>query len=225
MNYRSLLSLALGWTLVLLASAGCVSTATPIPDPSATKTAVKRTVATHTPQPAAPDATSVPVATPSLDPTIVRTAPPAGSPVPAISTPAALPAGPRLSGPIEIKQGASGGTIELTLTEDGKSIAKVGLTLNDIKAEKRDGAALRRVSMEKWSLQKEGPTHIATLNSDGSFVIPLGNQGEINGQLSSPKKASGSVHVVIVVQSAPSGGVGSSTSYDLGTWDWTAQAD
>ena len=147
--------------------------------PKATPVAPRPVEATPTPKPA--EATPTPVA-------VLRPQP-----------------GAILTGPIEISEKASSATIFLSISEDGVSIASVGIALVDLKC---DGFSAGSMTQDFG-----GPFPVA----EGDIAASLSGGGEIKGRFTSPTEASGTINLILEI---PFGG-----TCDLGRWDWSAKAD
>jgi hypothetical protein len=110
-----------------------------------------------------------------------------------------------LTGPIEISGKASGGTISLTVSEDGASISSVKVTLQDLNC---DG-----FSAGSFTKEAGGDFPVAK----GSVVASPSGIGEVKGRFTSPTEASGTIDLVLEI---PYDG-----TCKLGTSDWSAKAD
>jgi PKD repeat protein len=112
-------------------------------------------------------------------------------------------AGITLTGPIEIFEGASDGTISLTISEDGSSLVSVSVTLSDLECN----------GFSSGSITKSTVTSIAI--AEGAVEASVGGIGQIEGEFTSPTEASGSIHLTLEIPF-----VG---TCELGTWNWSAQ--
>jgi len=110
-----------------------------------------------------------------------------------------------LTGPLEISDKASSGTISLTVSEKGTSIASVSVTLNDLKCE--------RFSADSFTKEVGDAFPVA----DGKVVASLSGIGKINGRFTSPTEASGTIDLVLEI---PFGG----GTCELGTRNWSVEA-
>jgi hypothetical protein len=117
---------------------------------------------------------------------------------------APLPGGV-LTGPIEISGKASGGTIDLTVAQDGASIISVKITLTDLNC---DG-------FSAGSLTQEGGGVFPV--AKGKVVASPSGIGEVKGQFTSPTVASGTIDLVLEI---PYDG-----TCELGTWNWSAKTE
>jgi hypothetical protein len=120
-----------------------------------------------------------------------------------------------LSGTIDIKKYAKSGSINLTVSKDGKYINYMKISFNNLSFEYTSGN--KRYSIFSGSLMTTVPKPIQIFNK--SFTVPLSDEGEITGRFTSQNKASGTIHYIY---SNSGSGFGSSdyTTYDLGTWKW-----
>lgn len=151
-------------------------------------------------------AACAPKATP-VAPTPVE-ATPTLKPVEATPTPVPIVGpqpGANLAGAIEISGKASSATIFLTISEDGSSIASVGIALTDLKCDGFSAGSMLQ--------QLGGPFPVA----EGNIVASLSGGGEIMGRFTSPTEASGTINLILEI---PFGG-----TCELGTWDWSAKAE
>lgn len=116
--------------------------------------------------------------------------------------------GASFSGPIAIDPAkAESARIFFTITEDGTSVTKVGVSFTNFKC---DG-----MSAGEMTISNGGNTPI----TDG-LDLSFQNIGRIQGRFSSPTMASGKIELKLNI----SAGMGASISCDLGTFDWTAEA-
>ena len=122
------------------------------------------------------------------------------------TTESAVPrGGATFTGQIEIRDKASSGTIQFSISADGSSITSVTVNLKDLKCN----------GFSAGSMNKE---------VSGSFLITDGNInaspsgiGEIKGRFTSSTKASGTIDITLEIPfSAPC---------ELGEWPWSANAD
>ena len=119
--------------------------------------------------------------------------------------PVAPQPGAVLTGPFEISDKASSGTISLTVSADGASITSVGITLNDLKC---DG-------FSAGSLTKEGGGTFPV--ADGKIVASVSGIGKLDGRFTSPTEASGTIDLILEI---PFGG----GTCKLGAQNWSAKA-
>jgi len=110
-----------------------------------------------------------------------------------------------LTGPIEISGKASGGTISLTVSEDGGSISSVKVTLQNLKC---DGFSAGSLTKEAGGVF---PVAKGNVNASPSGI------GEVKGRFTSPTVASGTIDLVLEI---PYDG-----TCKLGTSNWSAKAD
>jgi len=110
-----------------------------------------------------------------------------------------------LTGPIEISGKATSGTITLTISEDGSSIASVSIALVELKC---DGFSAGSMTQEMG-----GPFPVA----EGNISASLPGGGELKGRFISPTEASGTINLVLEIPLAG--------TCDLGRWDWSAKAE
>ncbi|MBM3157305.1 MAG: hypothetical protein FJ004_08495 [Chloroflexi bacterium] len=115
-------------------------------------------------------------------------------------------AGATFTGPIEITGKAESGTITLTISEDGASVASVSVVLNNLKC---DG-------FSAGSMNKSVSTPFPVTN--GSFATSLSGIGDIAGSFTTMTKASGTVDLVLQIPF-------SSATCELGEWHWSAEAE
>jgi hypothetical protein len=101
---------------------------------------------------------------------------------------------------------AESAILTFTISEDGMSITKIGVSFTKFKCE--------AMSAGQISVNSGGNFPIA----DGLTISPS-NIGQIAGRFSSPTKASGTIHLQLKIDM----GMGS-ISCDMGTWDWSADA-
>jgi hypothetical protein len=120
-------------------------------------------------------------------------------------TPATSPRpGAVLTGPIEISGKASGGTISLTVSDDGALITSVAITLTDLKCDGFSAGSLTKEASGVFPAAK------------GKVVASLSGIGKIDGRFTSPTVASGTIDLALEI---PFGG-----SCELGTLNWSAEA-
>jgi hypothetical protein len=115
--------------------------------------------------------------------------------------------GAKLAGPIDISGKASGGTISLTVGEDGTSIVSAGITLKDLKCDGFSAGSMMNTATLSSPITK------------GSFAASASGVGEIKGQFTSPTDASGTINIAFKMTI-----LNSSIACDLGTWNWNAKA-
>lgn len=116
-------------------------------------------------------------------------------------------AGATFSGPIQIDADkAESAYLSFTISEDGTSITKVGVSFTNFKCEVMSAGSI--------SMNSGGNFPI----TDGLDLSPL-NIGQIKGRFSSPTKASGTIDLKLKIST----GFGSADC-DMGTWEWTAEA-
>jgi len=131
--------------------------------------------------------------------------PAAPRPTATLAKPAAPRPGATFSGPIEISEKASSGTIKLTVSEDGASITSVDITLKDLKCNGFSAGSMAK--------QVRGPFAVI----DGNLVASVSGMGEIRGRFASPTQASGTVNLTLEIPFAK--------PCKLGEWRWSAKAD
>ena len=108
-----------------------------------------------------------------------------------------------LSGPIEIGDMAKKAVINLTVSEDGSSIASWSVAFEALECEtlKTDTLITKEESL--------------TLISQAAFEVTSSKIGELRGQFSAPSQASGTIHLLIDY------GLGGE-AIECGTWEWSA---
>jgi len=110
-----------------------------------------------------------------------------------------------VTGPIEISGKASSGTISLTVSDDGASIASVKVTLTELKCDGFSAGSLTKEAGGAFPAAK------------GNVVASLSGIGKIDGRFTSPTAASGTIDLALEI---PMGG-----TCKLGTQNWSAEAD
>jgi hypothetical protein len=113
-------------------------------------------------------------------------------------------AGATLIGSIDIREKASGGTINFTISEDGASITYVCVTLNDVES-----------LIFAGSMSHSTTCSIPITGSAFSASVPA--IGEIEGQFTSPTKASGTINIIFDVYQMG--------NVEFGEWNWSAKVD
>lgn len=116
-------------------------------------------------------------------------------------------AGAMFNGPIQIDADkAETAYLSFTISDDGTSITKVGISFTNFKCEVMSAGSM-------------------SMNSGGTFPISNGldlspsNIGQIKGRFTSPTRASGTIDIKLKINT----GFGS-VECDMGTWEWTAEA-
>jgi hypothetical protein len=112
-----------------------------------------------------------------------------------------------LTGPIEISGTADGGTISLTVSEDGGSITSVEVTLTNLNC---DG-----FTAGTWTMGRGGDFPVA----DGTIAASPSGIGQVKGRFTSSTAASGSIDLALDWY------YGGGACEKLGTWNWSAEAD
>ena len=113
--------------------------------------------------------------------------------------------GANFTGQIEIRDKASSGTIQFSISADGSSITSVTVNLKDLKCN----------GFSAGSMNKE--VSGSFLVADGNINASPSGIGEIKGRFTSPTKASGTIDMTLEIPfSAPC---------ELGAWQWSASAD
>jgi len=111
------------------------------------------------------------------------------------------------SGPIDIHdEGASSGTLTLTIAADGASIATVGLSLKDFHCGGMSAGESTMISAANAPLTDAIDVTVDTI-------------GEIHGRFESATTASGTIHLTPGVMH----GLGEFEPCELGTFNWTAE--
>ena len=110
-----------------------------------------------------------------------------------------------LTGPIEISGKASGGTIGLTVAQDGASITSVKITLMDLNCDGFSAGSLTKEAGGVFPAAK------------GNVVASPSGIGEVKGRFTSPTVASGTIDLVLEI---PYDG-----TCNLGTWNWSAKTE
>jgi hypothetical protein len=114
------------------------------------------------------------------------------------------PANAVLTGPIDITENASGGTITLSTSEDGSAISWVEVELRDVDCNGFSAAS----SSTGLSVNSDV--------SDGSIDLSVSRIGKIEGRFTSSTRASGTIEIVMNIPLTEE-------KCELGTWDWTAE--
>ena len=111
-----------------------------------------------------------------------------------------------LTGPIEIREKASSGTITLTVSKDGASITSVNVTLTDFECSP---------PWASYILETRDVSPVA----EGNIVVSLSGLGEIKGRFTSPTEASGTIDLAALGRTFAAG------TCELGKSNWSAKAD
>ena len=111
--------------------------------------------------------------------------------------------GATMTGPIEIFEGASDGTISFTISEDGTSLASVSVTLSDLECDGFSAGSITKTAGASISI------------AEGNFQGSVADIGEIEGEFTSSTVANGTINLMLEI---PFFG-----TCDLGTWNWSAQ--
>jgi len=111
--------------------------------------------------------------------------------------------GVALSGPIEMGDMAKKAVINLTVSEDGSSIASWSVAFEALECE--------TFKTDTLVTQEESHTQI----SEAAFEVTTSKMGDLSGQFSEPSQASGTIHLLIDL------GLGGEP-IECGTWEWSA---
>jgi hypothetical protein len=108
-----------------------------------------------------------------------------------------------LTGSIEISEGASSGTISLTISGDGASLTSISVTLSNLQCDGFSAGSMTKTAGASISI------------TEGNFHGSVTDIGEIDGEFTSSTEANGTISLMLEI---PYFG-----TCDLGTWNWSAQ--
>lgn len=222
MSRQPMLLLGIAVILAMSFLVGCGgSTPTPVSEAPPATSAPEQAAATPTAEPATstpelPTETAVPPTATPVPPTPTPELPTA-TPTPAIVNPQP---DTTFIGAMEVSQPGSEGTaedgsLEFSITEDGKAIASMSITLTESKCSVTSEGVTSVVESESSTTSFEGPFPIAEGKIDATF----NKNGKLKGQFTSPTEANGTINVVLTTVV----GLGTLVNCDLGEWNWSAK--
>ena len=212
MSRQQTLSLGIVLILVMLFLMGCGGSAPTVSEaPAATSAPEQEAISTPEPPTSTPEP---PPDTPTPEPPTDTPTPepPTDTPTPAIINPEP---GTTFTGAMEISQPgdegtAESGSLEFTITDDGKALASVSISLTEFKCSVTSGGATSVVESGGFTTSLIGPYPMV----EGKIETAFNESGTLHGQFTSPTEANGTIDLVLITNGLPC---------DFGMWEWSAE--